>query len=638
MNMAKRIKGSKSYNKEINRARRMHNSYRYSSRGDKEYTKIIFETYLKSNEGKAVEEIFKVEFRDKEISALPWIINAITYLKDEQTKDWIMYGLRDIYGYEINEAELEIGGYADLLSTDDMCILKCLVPNTSFYCNTYPNRIALVALLKDKNIFLRIVSTILLNRVYHVWDILDDVIDFKDVVDNTLALSVLISFTWLKNQQAIRPKEIEKIDFESKAKKTIVEGGLFDLYFKDEITASALCNLRWEVKMDKAELDEEQKEAVNIIGEIVNAAYNTDFNDEYAVKQIDDKMEELKERAREIEEKHKEQSSNTEVAGEDNKRVVSLSPVMLEVLGEYGYDIVNDKDGIIEDLKNKEMLRDILDGLISITVDLDLDRVFASDYIAVLGTGALGVLEPAYIKLTGVLDKTQERLKLSESDCKRQRRELQKSRKVISNLEKEKSKLENAVNNGEEQLCRQLKCDIEDRDKTISRLLEENARLSAEVRKIDEDRLGIVRESSALKKQVKKLKVLLDESLAGKDNKEDTDDIDEIPGDGMEVLDEAIEYVKGKKWIIAGGEKNITRKLNGLGITNFKQVNGNYNKYLANEFEFVVVITYKVGHRVSEPLKDLAKHGGMPIVYVNSSNINKMLVRIYNEIVLKETA
>lgn len=207
----------------------------------------------------------------------------------------------------------------------------------------------------------------------------------------------------------------------------------------------------------------------------------------------------------------------------------------------------------------------------------------------------------------------------------------EQSKAEVTRLKKKLDMLKESVNSLQSKLKEQKPVEDE-RDITIKELKQQINTLKMEKVSVEKELSSIKSENKTLKKTNKSLMSALD-SLEELDEIKDSEDEQEIEEFNIE---EAIEKLKGKRICVLGITElmsNINKKAEGYGLV--IETYSNLDTYDVSGADFVVLFTKRCTHQLF--YKAVAQLGGKEkLIYMNSSNFDLLINKLYERLILNE--
>lgn len=219
-----------------------------------------------------------------------------------------------------------------------------------------------------------------------------------------------------------------------------------------------------------------------------------------------------------------------------------------------------------------------------------------------------------------------------------------KSRKIVS-LQSKAEKLEaknNALQERNEELEAKLNCCSQ---AVVDNLREESATAKARemeasdnLERLEREYIAKTQECSQALKELKKYKALYEEAQArvAKMDEVCSDDLMSFTEE-IDALDEGVsfeskvEFLKGYRFIFIGGDKALSLRLKELGFKNFKQLCSCTEIKQLKSYDYVVVCTKFVSHKLLYKAQSEINWGGN-LIYFNGSGSKALVEQIYNEL------
>lgn len=223
--------------------------------------------------------------------------------------------------------------------------------------------------------------------------------------------------------------------------------------------------------------------------------------------------------------------------------------------------------------------------------------------------------------------------------------DIQSKSKRIDSLQSKAEKLESkniALQARNEELESKLSCCSQ---AVVDTLREESATAKAReleasdnLERLEHEYIAKTQECSQALKELKKYKALYEEAQARVAQMDEacSDDLMSFTEE-IDTLDEGVsfeskvEFLKGYKFIFIGGDKAMSLRLKELGFKNFKQLCSCTEIKQLKRYDYVVVCTKFVSHKLLYKAQSEINWGGN-LIYFNGSGSKALVEQIYNEL------
>lgn len=549
---------------------------------DKEVKSLTTRKVNELQSGKELREVFKMKIHNREVSILPYYVNMLTLSIENNIKNQINSYARknmvELSDFDVEEAKKIIG-------KEEYTVLTCLVGTT----DAHINKVRTMFYMKDAENFIKsAIDTIKTELVCYSFGN-RNILDLSDKCENTMGMSYIICLKWLTENIELPSMLINSKKRIDDKLEEILNGNSFTKYFDGELGTT--------------ELDRER---------FIMTGYRN--YDAYV------KLE-----------------GNTEKL---------LCEVVIEIAGIMGLGdmSVTDSETYYQMLNKIDLAKSVYAKDLGISV-----HTYNS---AILGDTKLSSLMADSKREIDKLKEKNERIDKDMSELTKENKDMKKELKAYNKENNElqaentklKEELDKLYNQENPKLAecekekQRLTESMEKLNNEISTYKDSDVSLKSEIESLHEKIRGMKEDSKSKKSQIAELESTVNELLDIIDKYEDSNN-ENIAQD--ELTDEMLESIINQKILVVGGRGNtIESSISDKGF-NVKQLNIFEHTVFSTamdfgDFDTLVVITSHVKHNLANTAIDYAKSSGRNVVRVPFTNVDRILMEIYN-VTIKES-